>query len=54
MEKNIALKIFEPYFKTKKSGKGTGLGLAVAHGIVKKAGGDIKVISEPDTGTCQN
>ncbi|WP_157237950.1 hybrid sensor histidine kinase/response regulator [Desulfobacter curvatus] len=52
MEKNIALKIFEPYFTTKKVGKGTGLGLSVVHGIVKKAGGDIKVISEPDKGAC--
>ena len=52
MEKNIALKIFEPYFTTKEIGKGTGLGLSVVHGIVKKAGGDIKVISEPDKGTC--
>lgn len=50
MEKEIALKIFEPYFTTKKAGKGTGLGLSVVHGIVKKAGGDIKVISEPDKG----
>nr|WP_320192503.1 ATP-binding protein [uncultured Desulfobacter sp.] len=52
MDKEIALKIFEPYFTTKKTGKGTGLGLSVVHGIVKKAGGDIKVISEPDKGTC--
>jgi len=52
MEKEIALKIFEPYFTTKKAGKGTGLGLSVVHGIVKKAGGDIKVISEPDKGAC--
>lgn len=52
MDKEIALKIFEPYFTTKKIGKGTGLGLSVVHGIVKKAGGEIKVISEPDKGTC--
>jgi CheY-like chemotaxis protein len=52
MGKNIALKIFDPYFTTKKAGKGTGLGLSVVHGIVKKAGGDIKVISEPDKGAC--
>lgn len=52
MEKKTLLKIFEPYFTTKKGGKGTGLGLSIVHGIVKKAGGDIKVISEPDRGTC--
>jgi CheY-like chemotaxis protein len=52
MGENIALKIFDPYFTTKKAGKGTGLGLSVVHGIVKKAGGDIKVISEPDKGAC--
>ena len=32
-------KIFEPYFTTKEQGKGTGLGLAVAYGIVKKLKG---------------
>ncbi|MCG8549052.1 MAG: ATP-binding protein [Desulfobacterales bacterium] len=52
MGKKTLLKIFEPYFTTKKAAKGTGLGLSVVHGIVKKAGGDIKVISEPDRGTC--
>lgn len=51
MEPEILERIFEPYFTTKDPGGGTGLGLAVVHGIVSRLGGAIVVHSKPGEGS---
>jgi len=50
MEEEVARRVFEPFFTTKEPGKGTGLGLATAHGIAEQNGGTLTVQTAPGQG----
>lgn len=51
MSRDVEKRAFDPYFTTRKTGEGSGMGLAVVHGLVQQWGGQIKVKSKMGQGT---
>ena len=52
MTEETRARIFDPFYSTKESGRGSGLGLSVVHGIIHEHGGHILLESDPGSGSC--
>jgi PAS domain S-box-containing protein len=51
MDEETRIRAIEPFYSTKRSGEGTGLGLSMVHGLMNQLGGALALASEPGTGT---
>jgi signal transduction histidine kinase/ActR/RegA family two-component response regulator len=51
MTEKVRSRLFEPYFTTRRGGRGTGLGLTIVHRVTTELGGDIQIDSEPGVGS---
>ncbi|MFK3971556.1 PAS domain-containing protein [Pseudomonas sp. NPDC087358] len=54
MTPEVVAKVFDPFFTTKPIGQGTGLGLSMIYGFAKQSGGQVRVHSQVDEGTCMS